>query len=309
MDSTHEIIKIERTVTKNSQSPMWRCTTADGQTVNVFQHANPERDTFDIMYTAGYGELMVMTTGEVKHWRNHPIKATLTKDGQWWKLAAVEPRADNAEADADFVPDVELYKERAIRIARMLTNKKWQVSWLDTESTGLNDDDELVAASVITTKGQVLFNELLCPLHPDKLLRPGKNGQTAADVNGITPDKLADAMLVEDGLISLATFLTGRVWVAYNAPFDVGLLERECQRYSHPLIYSLGVHDAMQIVAEYIGQWDPKYRQFKMRKLSDAAFMLGVNPEQSHTAHSDAMTTLAVMQAVADSAAINPFYA
>lgn len=304
MDYTHEINRIERGKTKGSGSPMWRCKTVDGQSVNVFQHSNPARDTYNLMFNAGYADIMIMEEGEVRNWTQHPIKVVLVKDGEWWKLDDVEPRAAGAEPDAVVMPDVAAYRDRAQRHAKMLVDKRWQVSFFDTESTGLQDDDEMVSAAVITAKGLVLYNELLLPQHPEKLWRPGKNMQCAAEVNGITPEQLTNCAMVEDALVSLAMILTGRVWVAYNASFDVGLLERECLRYKHPLIYSLGIHDAMKLVSEYVGEWNPTRNQFQYFSLGAAASMLDVEVEMAHSACADAKTTLELLRAIANGAPV-----
>lgn len=297
---THEIFRIERGVTKGSGSPMWKCQTRDGQTVNIFQHQLAERNTFELMVQAGYAAFSELEPGEVQYWRNHPIQVELVKDGQWWKLAAVEPRPKLAESDEELAPDVDSYRDRAQRLSNLLTTRLYEWRYWDTEMTGLQEDDEMVAASVVNVRGNILFDELICPRNPQKLLRPGKSGKTASDVNGITPDTLLDAMLTEDALVDLAGCLTGRVWVAYNAPFDVAALERECLRYNHPLIYALGIHDAMQIFAEYLGDWQPKYRSFRTVTLSEAARLLDLDPGQSHAACDDAMTTLEIIRAIAD---------
>jgi DNA polymerase-3 subunit epsilon len=296
---THEIVRIERGTTKGSSSPMWRCTTQDGQTVNVFKHALPERNTFELMLQAGYAAFSQMETGEVQRWKTYPIKVQLVKDGDWWKLAAVEPRPVHAEADVDYVPDVALYKNRAQRTAILLMLEREGIQYIDTERTGLNDDDEIVAMSMIRPGGAVGFDSLIRPHHPEKLLRPGKNGKTASEVNGITPDMLTDAMPIINALDEFAAHLNGAVIVAYNAPFDMRAIEMDCVANHHTLIVPFAVHDAMQIVAEYIGDWQPKTQNFKPVTLSKAAHLLDLDPGQTHTAKADALATLEIMKAIA----------
>lgn len=298
-DYTHEIVRIERGATKGSGSPMWKCLTSDGQNVNVFKHALPERNTFELLVQAGYVDLIEMAVGDVQRWRhNYPIKVQLVKDGDWWKLAAVEPRPAYAEADAEFVPDVKLYQERAQRKARRLTNRSVDTLHWDFETTGVEKDDELVAAAIVDNKGRVLFDELMLPNNPQKLLRVGKSGKSASEINGITPDMLMNAKMVEDALVSIAMHLTGRLWCVYNAPFDVGVLERECLSHRHPLIWALGIHDAMQIFAEYVGEWQPKTQNFRIWTLAQAAQMLDIAHAQAHTAKADALATLEIMKAI-----------
>lgn len=298
-DYTHEIIRIERGQTKGSGSPMYKCLTGDNQQVNIFQHELPERNTFELMVQAGYAAFTLLELGEVQYWREHPIRVELVKDGSWWKLAAVEPRPKLAEADQEVMPNIALFHDRAQCVCDLLADRNYEWRYWDSEMTGLQADDEMVAASVVNTRGNTLFDELICPPNPQKLLRPGKYGKTASDVNGITPDALTDAMPIAEALFELSIHLSSRVWVAYNAPFDVAALERECLRHEHPLIYALGIHDAMQIFAEYLGDWQPKYRSFRTVTLSEAARLLDLDPGQSHTAKADALTTLEIVRAIA----------
>lgn len=301
MDYAHEIIKIERTAAK-SGSPMWRCRTSDDQSVNVFQHDNPERNTVALIVGAGYATISNMGIGEVQRWNTYPIRVQLVKDGEWWKLAAVEPRPAQAEQDATVKIDPTPYRERAVRQAQDLIMRHNLVNIIDTESTGLQMDDELVAMAIVSSKGRVVFNELMQPANPDKLLRMGKGGMKASDVNGITPDMLDGKRLVEDGLMAINMYLAGRILVAYNTSFDVGLLERECMRYGHPLPNPLAVVDVAQIASEFVGVWQPQWSSFKRYKLSEVVEYLDVEVEghEPHTALGDALTTLEVLRTISE---------
>lgn len=302
MDYTHEIIEIERRAIKGSGSPMWRCTTRSGQIVNVFKRAslNFDPDTF-IFEDAGYGELLGMELGQIQRWTLHPIKVVLVKINEWLTLEAVEPRPAGAEPDPTVKINPLPYRERAVRQAQALVSKHNLVNILDTESTGLQMDDELVSAAIISSKGRVMFNELMQPANPSKLLRPGKNGVKACDVNGIKPEKLNGKRLVEDGLMAINMYLADRVLVAYNVGFDLGLLERECMRYEHPLPTPIAVVDVAQLVSEFAGVWQPEWSSFKRFKLSEAVEFLDVEVEyEPHTALGDAMTTLEVLRAIAE---------
>lgn len=65
---------------------------------------------------------------------------------------------------------------------------------LDTETTGLDRDAEIVQLAIIDRAGEPLINTLLKPLRPEKLLEPGKKGGlTASEIHGILPDDLKDA--------------------------------------------------------------------------------------------------------------------
>jgi hypothetical protein len=88
------IVSAERDQTKNSGSPMWRCTTESGERVNVFKHTDPAKDTFHLFAEADYGmqleEIPLYATVDF----DPSICVSLAKNGQWWEVIAVHP-ADN----------------------------------------------------------------------------------------------------------------------------------------------------------------------------------------------------------------------
>lgn len=88
------IVSAERDQTKNSASPMWRCTTEAGERVNVFKHTDPTKDTFHLFAEADYGmqleEIPLYATVDF----DPGICVSLAKKGQWWEVIAVHP-ADN----------------------------------------------------------------------------------------------------------------------------------------------------------------------------------------------------------------------
>lgn len=295
---THEVNRIFRSVTKSGK-PMWKCFTVNGDSFNVFEHELPERNTAALLLAAGYAEFKLMGEGDAQVWNTYPIKVQLVKDGQWWALAAVEPRPKNAVSDENWQPDLAAYRDRAQRRAGLLVDKRYEWRYWDSESTGTGVDDEIVAASIVNTKDEVLFDSIIECAHPTKLLRKGADGKCAAEINGITPALVMSGCPATDALMIMNVHLNARVWVGWNIQFDVELLERECLRYNHPLPFSFGINDAMQIFAEYLGQWDPQYQRFRNVRLSEAARLLDLDPGQTHTAKADALATLEVMRAVA----------
>lgn len=79
---------------------------------------------------------------------------------------------------------------------------------LDTETTGLEYDDEIVEISIINMKGEVLLDTLV---YTDKEISTG-----ASAVNRITREKPTIEELKE----KLDEILTGKVIITYNAAFD-----------------------------------------------------------------------------------------
>lgn len=303
---THEIIRMERGETKGSKSPLWRCRTKDGQSVNVFQHSDPARDNTALFREAGYFDLMnALKVGEAIEWTQSSIWVVMEKENDWWAVKDVARRATDAEPDVLWQPDLKAYRERAIRQAKMIFENDFRS--VDTELTGLRTDDEITAVAVMTESGEILFNELICPPTPGKLWRVQKDGLSAADITGITPEQLMEAPHFKAVYQDICNALDGEIWVAYNASFDMAALDRECSNARLPLLTPIAVHDAATIAAEYLGNWNEKRQWFEMMKLADVAAQLGVMMPVTHEAGADARATLAVLKAIADDAAGAPF--
>lgn len=173
----------------------------------------------------------------------------------------------------------------------------WATKWLntgfvilDTETTGLNDDSEIVQIAVVSYEGKVLLDTYVMPYEPSKLFMKGKGGKSASDINGITLDHLRDAptfkYMYRDMLFPL---LKNMYVLIYNAPYDLGRLEYcrlrdECL----PLPYA-GVDDVMLAYSQYIGNWDPSNQRYKWVSL----------PSRDHSAKGDCLATLALVKGMA----------
>lgn len=298
MNYTHQIIRMERGATKGSGSPMWRCRTADGQPVNVFQHSDPAKNNARLFIDAGYfGYMEALKIGEAVEWSEHPIDVVMVSDGKWFEVTAVAPRPEAAEPDAMWMPDLKAYRLRANRTALNIVNHA--VRCFDVEATGLRTDDEMIGISVVQG-GEVLLDEFVKPAHPEKLLRKQKDGMCAADITGITPEMLQNRQGFIGIWDELHGVLDGVHWCAYNAAFDIGVLDRECSNAGRPLLTNAGVFDVAVIAAEYLGNWNEKRQWFEMLKLGEAASRLGVMVDVQHQAVSDATTTWKILKAIAD---------
>lgn len=91
---------------------------------------------------------------------------------------------------------------------------------VDTEATGLDDDDQVIEIAILDAGGEVLFESLVQPTVP---LKPA-----AAAVNGITEDELASAPTWPEIYPVVASLLYGRPVVAHSAEFDRRLLAQTC---------------------------------------------------------------------------------
>ncbi|MBI5671290.1 MAG: 3'-5' exonuclease [Chloroflexi bacterium] len=298
---TAKIVSLQAGLTKNSQSPMWRCTTDTGERVNVFKHSDPDKNSFGLFEAAGYGTaLLSMVNGQVMTWKNTPIEVTMTKDGQWWQVIAVSPRPDDCQPDPVEAPDRELYRAKAVKWASACFGDTRFII-LDTETTGLNDDDEIVSIAVIDWVGETLIDTLIRPTDCDKLLRINpKKGVSASEINGITPEMLTSAPTFPEVYQLLSNVMDGAIWAGFNIQFDATLLERDCIRHGLVPLINIGLNDVAALFAQFYGEWNPMYRNFTLKSLSFAAEHLGIEAPNAHNGLADCLTTLAVLEKISE---------
>jgi len=92
--------------------------------------------------------------------------------------------------------------------------------FLDTETTGLGDTDQVIELSVVDENGEVLFSEVIrptVPVHPE-----------AAAVHGIPEETIEAALYWNSYYDFLANLLQGRLVICHNAAFDRRLLDQTC---------------------------------------------------------------------------------
>ena len=169
---------------------------------------------------------------------------------------------------------------------------------LDTETTGLGDDAEVVELAVIDCAGAVLL---------DTLVRPsGPVPAEAAAIHGITDAMLAGAPTWSEIHARFCDLVEGRQVVIYSREFDTRVITQTARRYGLPApqgfdlaLDGSAVHCAMQAYAEFRGEWSAEKGQYRWQKLSAAAAQQGVTVTNAHRALGDCLMTLGVVRAMA----------
>ncbi|GAA3911638.1 exonuclease domain-containing protein [Gibbsiella dentisursi] len=167
---------------------------------------------------------------------------------------------------------------------------------LDTETTGLDDNAEIVEICLIDCNGFIMLNTLIKPTQP---IPP-----EATAIHGITNEMVANAPTWRDVHGAVATLFFENRFVAYNASFDARMIIQSAR------LHGLGDDGlcsfieeysrcAMLAYAEYYGQ-ESSRGGYKWQKLTAAAEQQGVVIEGiPHRALSDCLTTLGVIEAMA----------
>ncbi|EOI6838990.1 3'-5' exonuclease [Yersinia enterocolitica] len=190
-----------------------------------------------------------------------------------------------------------VYKGLCAYGARTRANKWLKNNYLilDTETTGLGDDAEIIEISIIDCTGKILLDTLVKPL---KTI-PAE----ATAIHGITNDMVADAPTWRDIHYQFMVITNERTLLIYNALFDSRLIFQtvaasNCQFSGKKYIFD--AECVMESYAEYYGQWDQKRNKFKWQRLSNAAHQQDVVIDGApHRALADCKTTLGVIRAMA----------
>lgn len=164
------------------------------------------------------------------------------------------------------------------------------VVFLDTETTGVRPTDDVVDIAVISTSGEVLFQELVKPSRPIP-------ADTSA-FNGISNAMVAGAPDLGEIYPALIALLADRVVVAYNVEFDRSMLSSASSRRGLPWLESTRWTCAMEAYAAYNGESSWHRPGFRWMSLEKATARLGI-PKPTHRALADAEACRAVVHALA----------
>ena len=152
--------------------------------------------------------------------------------------------------------------------------------FIDTETTGLRNSDEIIEIAVVDIDGTVLVNTLIHPTQSVPL--------DAAGVHGITEADIKDAPtfdIVWKG--QLEELFQRHIVCAYNADFDIRMVRQTLKIYGFHLPLGIKTACIMKLFAEYRGDWDYRKNHFKWFKLKEAAELCGIDPTGLHRALQD----------------------
>jgi len=162
--------------------------------------------------------------------------------------------------------------------------------YLDTETTGIGPDAEIVDIGILDGDGTELLNLLVQPRRPIPI--------EAMRVHGITNEAVANAQTWEEVGPLVREILSGKNVVIYNLQYDQSMLHQcndECGL--PPLDQVNRWHCAMLAYSAFNGQIG-KYGSLKWHKLDAAADHFEIS-RGGHRAFADADTARKVVLAMA----------
>jgi DNA polymerase III subunit epsilon len=172
-----------------------------------------------------------------------------------------------------------------------------QPVYLDTETTGLEDNAEIVDICIVDHDGTVLVDSLVKPR--------GRIPPDATAIHGITNAMVRDAPAWPELWPQIEPILAGRRVAIYNADFDVRLLKQTHQRCRLPWqVDPLSHFCVMRLYAQFHGDWNSRYNSYRWQRLEQAILQCRISglSEAAHRARADAIAARAVLHHMAGQA-------
>ena len=186
-------------------------------------------------------------------------------------------------------------QDRRAAIAKAQIELKKQPIYLDTETTGLKNADQIVEICLLEHDGTVLFESLVKPtvkIPPD-----------AVRVHHITDALVAAAPTWLELWPQLEPLLAQRRIAIYNADYDLRLMQQSHR--AHRLEWTLPVSSfcIMKLYAQYRGDWNSRSGSYRWYSLEDARYQCGLDLPNAHRARADTLLSRALLLWLAAQAA------
>jgi DNA polymerase-3 subunit epsilon len=179
----------------------------------------------------------------------------------------------------------------AIDWARRVLGYRYMYVILDTETTGLGKNDEIIQMAVIDLNGTVLFNENIRPTKKKRI------SQESTDIHGLTMKHLANSPTFREFSTPLEKVIGNRKIITYNVSFDVRLYQ-QTWRLAGGFMPKGEWQCAMIAYAKFVGEWNKLHEDYKWQKLEGG----------DHSALGDCMATLEVIKFMASATKLKRWY-
>jgi DNA polymerase-3 subunit epsilon len=179
--------------------------------------------------------------------------------------------------------------------AIMVARQKLGLSpvYLDAETTGTGELDEIIEIAIIDHDGSVLADSFVRPI--------GKISPDAYAIHGITKELLNDAPTWVEVWPQVESALQGRVVGIYNAEFDTRMLQQSHRVSGLDWQPPYSDHFCiMKLYAQFYGEWNPSARDYRWQKLDAARWQTNLSIPNSHRAKDDTLLARALLHYMAD---------
>ncbi len=172
-------------------------------------------------------------------------------------------------------------RQTAIQTAQKILSEN--PLFLDTETTGLEGAAEIVEIGLIDQDGMPLFESLV---RPAKLIPP-----EATSIHHITNAMVEKARAWPTLWPTVRSLVIGRTIAAYNADYDLRILQNSLTQYGLSWKDQLKMFCVMKLYAQYRGEWDPRRGNYRYISLDEARRQCRLDLPNAHRAVADALLT------------------
>ena len=179
--------------------------------------------------------------------------------------------------------------DKAIQEARL--NLTLSPIYLDTETTGLGDNDQIVEIGILGSDGSTLVSTLVNPT----IAIPA----AATAVHGITEDMVKDAPTWAELWPQVSAIIGANRVAIYNATYDLRMMYQSCWAHGLKPDRIESAFCVMKLYAAYHGQWNYRKSDFKWQSLTNASQQMNITIENTHRAIDDCRLTRNILEAMA----------
>lgn len=180
-------------------------------------------------------------------------------------------------------------KVQAILTARDIIQKK--PVYLDTETTGLDNNSEIIEIAIIDEDGSILFQSLIKPVQPIP--------QSVTRIHGISNSMVKEAKPWAILWQTIRGSLFSRMIGIYNVDFDIRMIQQSHNLYGLRM-EKFNTFDIMKIYAQYQGNWDSRYQTYRFYKQEEAARLCRIPVTNLHRAAEDAALSRKILHFIAE---------
>lgn len=194
------------------------------------------------------------------------------------------------ELFAQIEKPVDIRKASILQARNILSMKP---VFVDTETTGVNKDAEVVDIAIVNYDGKTLLSTLVKPCLKMTL--------EAENIHHISDAMLSrEKTMIERGR-EINRILGGRMIAGYNVTYDIRLIYQSISMAGATYYPAyLGAYDVMHLYASYKGDWQGASRGFRWYKLGIAAEQCNLKaPGELHRAYVDADLTRQILLHIA----------
>ncbi len=156
----------------------------------------------------------------------------------------------------------------AVFTSRQIVENPSNYVILDSETTGLDDDAEIVEISIIDINGATLLDTLVKPQCEINL--------EAQAIHGISAAKLENQPTFDKIYPKIQEAILGKTICIYNKQFDIGKLKHCCKLYKLPwFCYEKPSICIMETYAKYYQDWSEYWDNWKWQPLNGGHRALG----------------------------------